>query len=209
MEPLEDTLRRGGRPAIEFVSNFIYRDDRLVRTLDRPARNFLATGIDYAVAGDLAVIAYGYVETTCAIEVLVTTDALNRFAARADRLGYTVVSPGRREWRDVESNLPICFIVTGERVAPGAPSPMRYPDPVRHSTTIDGLRFLDLRTLVRIKLHHGTLPAIRYRHLADVIGLIQNRALPFEFGNQFLSPIREKYAELWHAVEADRHAPAS
>jgi hypothetical protein len=208
MEPLEDILRRGGLRAVLFASEFIHGDDRLVRTLQRLARRLSALRIPYAVTGDLAVIAHGYVETTCHVEVLLTEPDLERWRRHATEAGYVFDAAAPRMMSDAEAGVVIAIKVAGEAASRPPATSVRFPDPGRHSTEIEGVSFLDLSSLVRLKLAAGIPAPLGMRHLAEVLGLIQRRRLPYDLAENFPPPLRAEYERLWEIVEQDRLAPA-
>jgi hypothetical protein len=79
------------------------------------------------------------------------------------------------------------FLVTGQFPGDGSPKPVAFPNPADSATVIDGMRFLNLPTLIELKLASATAPG-RRKDLGDVQELIRALKLPFEFADQ-LNPM--------------------
>ena len=93
---LEVRLRRGGLGVIRFVQEFLFGDDRIVRTLNRLARRLDALDVEYAVTGDLACVIYGQASTMGHAEVLLTPDGVNKISRCLLGDGY-VRAPGSKK----------------------------------------------------------------------------------------------------------------
>jgi hypothetical protein len=64
----------------------------------------------------------------------------------------------------------------------------------------DGIRYIDLSTLIELKLASGMTNAARLRDLGDVLELIRLLGLTEAFGEELDPFVREKYRELWTAA---------
>jgi hypothetical protein len=91
--------------------------------------------------------------------------------------------------------------VTGEFPGDGKPKPVSFPDPTAAAVERDGIRWLDLRTLVELRLASGTTSPGRLRDLADVQELIRVLGLSADFEQQLQPFVRAKYAESWKSVQ--------
>ena len=67
-----------------------------------------------------------------------------------------------------------------------------------------GIRVLDLRTLVELKLASGISAADRLQDLADVVALIRANRLEEDFATRLDPYVRAKYIELWGAAQERR-----
>ncbi len=65
----------------------------------------------------------------------------------------------------------------------------------------DNVSYLSLPSLVELKLASGMTAGDRLKDLADVQELIRILRLPQEFAEQLSPFVREKYGELWRAVQ--------
>src|SRR5947207_7958545 len=141
---LEVRLRHGGLEAIPFVHEFLFGDDRIVRTLNRLVRRCRALDIEYAVTGDLACVIYGQLSTMGQMEVLLTADGFNKVSRSLVGNQYAWASDSKRTVVDQETSLPIHFVLTGEH--PSHRSAVTYPKPAGRE--IEGVRCLSLANLV-------------------------------------------------------------
>jgi hypothetical protein len=78
-----------------------------------------------------------------------------------------------------------------------------FPDPERASVERDGIRWLNLPTLVELKLASGMTAPGRLKDLADVQELIRILRLPADFSEQLQPFVREKFGELWQSVQGE------
>ena len=68
------------------------------------------------------------------------------------------------------------------------------------STELDGIRVVDLPTLVQLKLASGTAPG-RLKDLGDVQELIRNLQLSEAFVERLDPSVRLKFLELWRDLK--------
>ena len=196
-DSFEATLREAG----EF---FMGRGD-VRATMRRLAERFAAEDIGYAIVGDMALGQHGYVRMTEVVDVLVTREGLSRFARTCSVKGYVPTSKGaKRTFRDAETGVRIEFLVTGEFPGDGKPKPVAFPDPVRCSIEVDGIRVVTLPRLVELKLASGITAPDRLRDLADVQDLIRSEHLTARFAAQLDPSVRPKFRELLALVRRAR-----
>jgi hypothetical protein len=105
--------------------------------------------------------------------------------------------------RDSETGVPIDFLVAGEFPGDGLPKPVRFPAP-ETAPFEGGVRILDLRTLIELKLASGTSAPDRLQDLADVVALIRANTLGSDFGAQLDISVRDKFVELWRVAQTRR-----
>lgn len=173
------------------------------RTLDRFAEKANTLGIDFAVAGALAVNARGRVRMTADVDVIMTAEGLARFKSACLGLGYVEKFAGSRGVRDTDTGVIIDVLLAGDYPGDGKPKAMRFPDPSTVPVDARGLRYLDLRTLIELKLASGISAAHRLRDLADVIDLIRANSLSESYAESLDASVREKYRELWSAAQVN------
>jgi len=83
--------------------------------------------------------------------------------------------------RDVETGVKIEFVVTGEFPGDGKPKPVTFPDPQAVVEIREGIKVIDLKSLIELKLASGMTAKARMQDLADVQRLIQQHQLTSDF----------------------------
>src|SRR5688500_8945512 len=198
--PFEELMRRGGDVAQRAMSRFIMKDDPVYHSLRRITDRLAELGVAYAVVGGMALNAHGYTRATIDVDILVTPEGLAAVHRALDGLGYIPPFAGSKHLRDTATGVRIEFLVTGQFPGNGAPKPLAFPDPEAVAVEIDGIRYLNLPTLVELKLASGMTNPGRLKDLADVQELIKALNLPAGFGDRLNAYVRSKYAELWTAA---------
>jgi hypothetical protein len=203
MQPFEEKMRSGGTSAIQEVTRFFMRTDPVHHALREVTRKLEDLGIPYAVAGGMALVAHGYDRTTIDVDILVTPEGLATAHKSLTGLGYVPPFAGSNHLRDTQTGVRIEFLISGRYPGDGKPKPVHFPDPGAVAVDIDGIRYVQLPTLIELKLASGMTNAGRLRDLADVQELIRMLRLPADYGEQLNPYVREKFAELWSAVQRD------
>lgn len=150
------------------------------KTLSRLANDLDQRGIDYMVIGAIALLAHGYPRFTEDIDLVMTSDGLQKFH---DELGRSIK-----------------VMATGEFPGDGKPKPVSMPRPAEASVEIDGIRFVTLEKLIELKLASGISASDRLKDLADVQELIKIKRLDADFALKLDPYVRAKYLELQEAV---------
>jgi len=158
-------------------------------------------GIDYAIAGALALGEHGFRRLTVDVDVLITREGLDRFKAAWLGRGYLDVRPGGKAVRDTINNVRIDFLLTGDFPGDGKPKPVAFPDPREAAVSGEKYRVVSLPRLVEMKLASGMTAPHRLQDLADVLRLIREASLPREFVVQLDPYVRDKFEELWLAAQ--------
>src|SRR6185295_1938756 len=105
------------------------------KTLGRLANDLEQRGIDYMVIGALALLAHGYPRFTEDIDLVMTSEGLQKFHEELIELGYTPAFPGaRKRLRSTTDNVSIEVMTTGEYPGDGKPKPVSMPAPAEAST---------------------------------------------------------------------------
>jgi len=194
-------MRRGGERALAEVSRFFMKNDPVHVTMHEIAERLDSLGIPYAVAGGMALVGHGYDRTTVDVDILVTSEALRNIHEHLEVLGYVPPFPGSKNLRDTQRGVRIEFLVAGQFPGDGKPKPVAFPDPAIASVEIDGIRYVKLPTLIDLKVASGMTNPGRLKDLGDVQELIRTLKLSADFANELNPYVREKYAELWTAVQ--------
>jgi hypothetical protein len=198
----EDRLARNSRWALSEGSKFFEGKGAVHETLRRITARLRGLGIDYAVVGGLALFHQGFRRFTEDVDLLVTRQALREIHRQLEGLGYLPPFEGSKNLRDTESGVKIEFLVTGEYPGDGKPKPVAFPDPADVRVEEDGITYLNLTSLVELKLASGMTSSERLKDLADVQELIKILNLSAEFGDKLNPFVRAKYAELWQATRS-------
>jgi len=163
------------------------------------ASRLAEAGIDYAIAGAIALGEHGFKRLTVDVDVLIRRDDLGRFKAEWLGRGYVDVRPGGKAVRDTINNVKIDFLIAGDFPGDGKPKPVAFPDPSAAAVAGERYRVVALPRLVEMKLASGMTAPHRLQDLADVLRLIQAAELPREFGARLDPYVRDKFDELWLA----------
>ena len=166
-------------------------------TLRQLAADLDREKIDYAIIGGMALNAHGYRRETIDVDVLVRPEGLERFRDELVGRGYRPKFEGaKKEFRNTTTNIPVEFITTGEFPGDGKPKPVAFPDPAAKSIDAEGIRVIDLATLIELKLASGMTQPSRLRDLADVQDLIRTLRLTCKFIDQLHPYVHESFDAL-------------
>jgi hypothetical protein len=167
------------------------------------ARKLDEAGIQYAIAGGMAVNAHKYVRTTGDVNFLVSAEGLEKFLRAFVPSEFQRV-PGRsRRFLDPTTDITFDLLVTGLFPGNGNPGPIAFPDPADVSEAIADQRFLNLRTLVELKL-----AARRYKDFGDVVELIRINNLDETFALQLAPTVRDDYIECLEEMRREQEYEA-
>ena len=169
---------------------------RLKKTYDRLAKCLNDLGVSYSLVGGYALILHGVRRFTEDIDLLVSSEGLNTIHKELIGRGYVQVAPESRNLRDVETGVQIEFVVTGEFPGDGNPKPVTFPNPQTVMEMREGIKVINLKSLIEIKLASGMTAKARLQDLADVQRLIEEHHLTSDFAKQLHPYVRKKFLEL-------------
>lgn len=192
----EESLNRDLRWAMSEGSRFFAGAGGVQQTLRNISRRLDELGIPYAVAGGMALFAHGYRRFTEDVDILVTHEGLQRVHGALDGLGYVRPFEHSKHLRDVETQVKIEFLVAGQFPGDGKPKPVAFPDPAHVAQEIDGVRYVNLPTLIDLKLASGTSNASRVRDLADVGELVRVLRLSEEFAERLDLSVQPAFLQI-------------
>ncbi len=152
--------------------------------------------VPHAVMGGMALVAHGYRRTTEDVDILVTQEGLTAIHRSVVGLGYRPLFEGSKNIRDIQTGVRIEFLVTGQYPGDACPKPVAFPDPDNASVEIDGIRYLQLPTLIELKLASGMTNPGRLRDLADVQEIIRVLQLPDGFVDRLDPFVRDEFRKL-------------
>lgn len=151
----------------------------------------------YAIVGGMALFQHGYRRFTEDVDILVRRDDVTKIHEELEGLGYLRPHAQSKDLRDTEHGVHIQFLTTGDYPGDGKPKALAFPDPAAVSIERDGIRYLDLPTLIELKLAAGMTGAGRLKDLADVQELIKLLNLSEEFSDKLNPYVRAEFQKLW------------
>lgn len=159
-------------------------------------------GVDYAIAGSMAMFLHGFRRFTEGVDVLVTREGLTRIHNALEGRGYIKPFANSKNLRDTQTGVKIDFLISGQYPGDGKPGPIAFPVPREASIEQQGIRILSIDKWVELKLISGRLAA-RRRDWADVQDAIRTLALPREFAEQLDSSLRASFTQLWDEAQTE------
>ncbi len=170
------------------------------KTLRRIAERLEQLGVDYAIAGGMALFFHGYRRFTEDVDVLVTAEGLQTIHANLEGRGYVKPFEKSKNLRDAETGVKIDFLISGQYPGDGKPGPVAFPVPADVATEIENARFLTVPSIVELKLASGNAPG-RQKDLGDVQELIKLLNLPLDLKEQIDASLRDSYCRLWYEAQ--------
>lgn len=200
--PYEQRLDQDWGRALSEGSRYFEEKSAVQDTLHRIVRRLDALNVAYAVVGGLALYRHGYRRFTDDVDLLVTADGLKIIHDRLEGLGYVPPFTGSKQLRDAENGVRIEFLVTGGFPGDGKPKPVSFPNPADVSITSDGIAYVNLPTLIDLKLASGMTGGMhRIKDFGDVVAIIKARSLPADFAEQLNPYVRSRYLEIWDDLQ--------
>ena len=186
---------------IEQFDRFFLGTSDVHITLARVVKTLEELGIPYAICGALAVHVHGLRRATEDVNVLLTPEGHAKFRAHAQELGFVEKFAGSRGVRDEKTRVHVNFLLTGGVPGDGVMRGMTFPDPKDVAIDNAGKRYVDLATLVGMKVASAMSAPDRPRDFDDVIRLIRANELGEHFADGLHPYVREKYRELWRIAQ--------
>lgn len=197
LETYEHRLSHDLRWALNEADQYFGGSGAAHKTLREIARQLDQLGIPYAVAGGLSLFAHGYRRFTEVVDILVRRKDLKIIHDQLEGRGYLRPHPHSKNLRNTQEGVKIEFLIEGDFPGDGRQKPVSFPDPANVAHEITGIKFLELSTLIELKLASGMTGADRGKDLSDVQELIKILKIPSDYAEQLAPYVREKYLELW------------
>ncbi len=186
------------------VDQFFMEKSPIHDTMQRLSTALREVQVPFAIAGAMAANAHGHKRTTGDVDVLLQPDGLAAFKKRWSGLGWVDLFEGSKGFRDTQNNVKVDVLLTGQFPGDGLPKPVAFPPPASVAEVkADGLPYVNLVTLLELKLASGMTAVHRPRDLDDVIQLIRANRLPREFAEKLDPYVREKFGEMWAAAQVE------
>lgn len=196
----EEKLNRDTVWALEEGGMYFDRRSAVHDTLCRLAKNLDELGIDYAIAGAMAMFLHGFRRFTEDVDVIVTREGLQALHEALDGRGYVRPFEKSKNLRDTHNGVKIDFIISGQYPGDGKPGPVAFPIPKEASVDVDGVRIVSLPKLIELKLASGQAEH-RIHDLGDVQQLIRHLQLPKQFVEHLDPSLRDAFLQRWNAAQ--------
>jgi hypothetical protein len=184
------------------VDAFMMDQSPVHETMRRLAKAFNDLEIAFAIAGAMAANAHGHRRTTADVTVLVRREDLVRFKDCWMGRGWLDIFEGSKGFKDSLNGVKVDVLIVGDFPGDGKPKPVSFPNPESvREVRGEGLPFLNLKSLLELKIASGMTAAHRPRDLDDAIQLIRINALPQDYAAELNPFVREKFIELWHSAQ--------
>ncbi len=194
-------LDENGGWALTEGEKFFDEKSEVHKTLRRICKRLNELEVPYAVAGGMALFKHGFRRFTEDVDILVTNDGLKLIHEKLCGLGYLPIHARSKNLRDTQSKVKIDFIIAGGYPGDGKEIPLSFPLPEDVSELKENISWLNLPTLVELKLASGMTGGIdRTKDIADVLEIMKMLILPREFGNNLNPYVQEKYFEMWEEL---------
>jgi hypothetical protein len=194
----EELLNSDPRWAMHEGSRHFEEDSAVFKALQAITQRLKSLGVSYAVVGGMALFRHGLRRFTEDVDILVRKGDLKAIHDNLEGLGYLAPFANSKHLRDTQLGVKIEFLTTGDYPGDGRKKPVSFPDPRSVSFEADGISYINLQTLVELKLASGMTNPGRLKDLADVLELIKILHLPIDFAEQLNPFVRGKFQELWN-----------
>ncbi len=172
------------------MEQFFRGKDQVHKTLRRLVKNLEKARIAYAVLGGLALNAHRYRRATTDVDILLTRTGFDEFRRRFGGKAYEQTEGRPRRFTDRKNGVQLDVLVTGLYPGSGRPGPIAFPDPGQVAERIEDVAYVNLATLVQLKL-----AARRWRDFAYVVELIRHNGLDESFQERLHEAVRPDYIE--------------
>jgi len=200
----EDDLNQDYRWALNEGGLHFENASRVHKAMHKIAQRLDELNVPYAVVGGMALFHHGYRRFTEHIDLLVARDSLKTVHDKLEGTGYRPLFANSKNLRDTELGVRIEFLVAGEFPGDGKPKPIAFPPPGTASELEDGIRYLNLVSVIELKLASGLTNPLRLRDIADVQDLIKHARLDKAVADRLNPFVQAKYLELWEYAQIDR-----
>lgn len=196
----EEQLSRNWSWAMSEAGRHFEEDNDVFKALRRITRRLNELNIPYAVVGGMALFYHGFRRFTEDVDLLVTKADLKLIHEKLVGLGYYPPFANSKHLRDAQTGVKVEFLTTGDFPGDGKPKPVSFPDPRDVSIEANDIKYIDLPTLINMKLASGMSNVNRSKDLGDVVELIQALGLTGDYGAQLNPYVTAKYVELWEST---------
>ncbi len=173
------------------MERFFEGKDQVHKTLRRVVKHLEKAKINYVIVGGMALNVHNRRRVTTDVDILLTREG---FAAFRDRFvnakDYQQTRRRPRRLVDRRNGVNVDFLLTGLHPGFRPFGPLTFPDPLQVREEVDGIWYVNLVTLVELKL-----AARRWQDFADVVALIRGNNLKESFAKRLHPSVRRDYLE--------------
>ena len=187
--------------ALDEGSMHFSESNQVHQTMRRLTARLRELGIPHAVVGGMAMFAHGFRRFTEDVDLVVTRESMDRIKSELEGLGYVSPAGTSTKLRDTQTGVRIEFLITGGFPGDGKEKPVSFPDPAQVSVDIDGITYINLPTLLNLKIASGISAGHRRKDLGDAQELIRTLSLPREFAEQLNEYVRPMFCQLWDELQ--------
>jgi len=199
---IEDRLRGNLQLAMYEGGLYFEKQSSGWKTLRRMAKLLYEYNIAYAEVDGFALFHHGYRQYTESVDLLVTPEGFD--AIKQNHRGFVQYEQEKRRFIDLETGVSVRFVLAGEPPGGIAWKGVRFPDPETVAELDDGIRLVNLPTLVSIKLAAWLGNECRIRDLADIQELVKTVCLTKSLTEQLHVDVRDAYWRICDSI--DTHA---
>ncbi len=186
---------------VDYCWRFFVGDSDVQRAAQKIVAILEGENIPYAVIGALALNEYGHRRVTIDVDLLMREEDLQRFKRDWLGRGYAERVPGTGKLLDTEFGVNVDVLSTGRFPGDDKPKPIAFPDPAAIAIRGAPFALLPIEKWIELKLASGMVAPHRLKDLADVQELIRAARLTGAMADKLDPWVREKFVELWRAVE--------
>jgi hypothetical protein len=196
VEPYEKRLASSISYVLDEGGKLFMGHSEVNKSLVRITKQLEALGIDYAVAGGMAMIAHGYIRFTDDVDILVRREGLERLHEAVDGRGWVRPFHKSKNLRDSSTGVKIEFLLTGDYPGDGKPKPVAFPPPETVAVEIQGIKYLNVSALINLKLASYMTGMDRAKDLGDVQELMKALTLTEDLADSLDPYVRPLYLDL-------------
>ena len=125
-----------------------------------------------------------------------------RFKDRWIGHGWLDLFAGSKGFPDTSNGVKVDVLIVGDYPGDCRPKPVSFPAPEAVREVHDGsVPYVNLASLLELKIASGMTAAHRLQDLADAIQLIRVNSLPRNYAQRLNPFVQAKFDELWQAAQ--------
>jgi hypothetical protein len=201
VRPSVNLETKEGEPALEArpfsmterlreISMFFDGTDKIHQAMRKLVELFEQHRVEYAIVGGMAVNAHRHSRTTGDVDFLVRAEGLLTIRQLVSQGLLSSVAGRSRRFIEPTTGVQVDILVMGLFPGSGKPGPIAFPDPATVSELLNKVRYIDLKTLIELKL-----AAHRYQDFADVVNLIGANRLDESFMSRLHPSVHRDFIE--------------
>jgi hypothetical protein len=186
---------------LALIEGSLYFEERgaVFDTLRAVSGDLAESGVDFAVMGALAMFTHGYRRFTDDVDLLFGEADYARARAVLDSKGYRECWPGSRALQHASTGVRIDVYSVASLVRK-LPVLGRVEGFLSSTVRRDRVPYVDLPTLLALKISLGNSAPDKERHRADAQELMLHCLLPREYAENLPVELRSAFISLWEPL---------